>query len=114
MKNILLVYQAVALQNEERGRTDTPPSVITISVDEKPGVQAIANTAPDLLPVAGKHAKVARDHEYQRLGTCSILAALDLHDGLLQHASSIATAVSNSSHCSRTWTATIRRSAPSV
>jgi transposase len=81
MKNVLLVYQAVALQNEERGRTDTPPSVITVSVDEKPGLQAIANTAPDLLPVAGKHAKVARDHEYKRLGTCSILAALDLHDG---------------------------------
>jgi transposase len=81
MHNILLVYQAVALQNEERGRTDTPPSVITISVDEKPGVQAIANTAPDLPPVAGQYATVGRDPEYQRLGTCSILAALDLHDG---------------------------------
>ena len=81
MKNILLVYQAVALQNEERGRTNMLPRTITVSVDEKPGVQAIANTAPDLLPVAGKHAKVARDHEYRRLGTCSILAALDLHDG---------------------------------
>lgn len=81
MKNVLLIYQAVALQNEERGRTDTPPSVITVSVDEKPGVQAIANTAPDLVPVAGRHPVVARDHEYERLGTCSILAALDLHDG---------------------------------
>jgi len=50
-------------------------------VDEKPGVQAIANTTPDLLPVAGKHTKVARGPRYQRLGTCSILAALDLHDG---------------------------------
>jgi len=50
-------------------------------VDEKPGVQAIANTAPDLPPVAGQHASVARDHEYKRLGTCSVLAALDLHDG---------------------------------
>lgn len=80
MKNVLLVYQAVAMQNEER-RTDTPPSIITVSVDEKPGLQAIANTAPDLPPVAGKHATVARDHEYKRLGTCSILAALDLHDG---------------------------------
>src|SRR5216684_2735136 len=81
MKNVLLVYQAVALQNEERRRTDTPPSIITVSVDEKPGLQAIANTAPDLPPVAGKHGEVARDHEYKRLGTCSILAALDLHDG---------------------------------
>jgi hypothetical protein len=81
MKNVLLIYQAVALQNEERGRADTPLSVITVSVDEKPGVQAIANTAPDLLPVPGEHAEIARDHEYERLGTCSILAALDLHDG---------------------------------
>jgi transposase len=81
MKNVLLVYQAVALQNETRKPADTPPSVITVSVDEKPGLQAIANTAPDLPPVAGKHAELARDHEYKRLGTCSILAALDLHDG---------------------------------
>jgi hypothetical protein len=81
MKNVLLVYRAVSLQNEERGQVDTPPSVITVSVDEKPGVQAIANTAPDLPPVAGEHAEVARDYEYERLGTCSILAALDLHDG---------------------------------
>jgi transposase len=81
MKNVLLVYQAVSLQNEERKHTDAPPSVITVSVDEKPGLQAIANTAPDLPPVAGRHPKVARDHEYERLGTCSILAALDLHDG---------------------------------
>ncbi len=58
----------------------TPP-VIAVPVDEKPGLQAIANTAPDWLPVAGEHAEVARDHEYKRLGTCSILAALDLHDG---------------------------------
>lgn len=81
MRNVLFVYQAVALQNEERKPTDAPPSVITVSVDEKPGLQAIANTAPDLPPVAGRHPKVARDHEYERLGTCSILAALDLHDG---------------------------------
>jgi len=81
MKNVLMVYQAVALQNEERKQTSTPLSVITVSVDEKPGFQAIANTAPDLAPVAGVHPKLARDHEYERLGTCSILAALDLHDG---------------------------------
>jgi len=51
-------------------------------VDEKPGVQAISNTGPDLPPVPGKHPTVARDHEYKRLGTCSILAALDLHTGV--------------------------------
>ena len=81
MKIVLLIYQAVALRNEEHKQTGTPLSVVTVSVDEKPGLQAIANTAPDLLPVAGQHADMARDHEYKRLGTCSILAALDLHDG---------------------------------
>lgn len=81
MKVVLLVYQQVALQNEGRGPTDPPLPVVTVAVDEKPGVQAIANTAPDLPPVAGEHPEVARDHEYQRLGTCSILAGLDLHDG---------------------------------
>lgn len=52
-----------------------------VSVDEKPGVQAIANTAPDLPPVPGQYPTLARDHEYNRLGTCSILAELDLHNG---------------------------------
>jgi len=82
MRKVLLVYKEVAIENEaaaaeSRGR----PNVITVSVDEKPGVQAIANTAPDLPPVAGKHPTLARDSEYERLGTWSILAGLDLFDG---------------------------------
>jgi transposase len=81
MKDVLLVYQEVALQNEAVSNGATQPMVITVSVDEKPGVQAIGNTAPDLPPVAGKYPTVARDHEYIRYGTWSILAALDLHDG---------------------------------
>jgi len=80
MRDILLVYQEVALQNEMQADGVTP-RVITVSVDEKPGLQALANTAPDLPPVARKYPTVVRDHEYKRLGTCSILAALDLHDG---------------------------------
>jgi transposase len=81
MKVVLLVYQQVALQNERCGPLDRPLLVVTVAVDEKPGVQAIANTAPDLPPVAGEHPEIARDHEYKRLGTCSILVGLDLHDG---------------------------------
>jgi len=79
MREILLVYREVALQNQSP--SGLAPVIITVSVDEKPGLQAIANTAPDLPPVPGQYATVARDHEYERLGTCSILAALDLHDG---------------------------------
>ena len=77
MREILLVYQEVALQNQ----SGVMIPVVTVSVDEKPGLQAIANTAPDLPPIPGKHAGIGRDHEYKRLGTCSILAALDLHTG---------------------------------
>jgi len=79
MREILLVYREVALQNQSQG--GLAPVIVTVSVDEKPGLQAIANTAPDLPPVPGQYPTVARDHEYKRLGTCSILAALDLHDG---------------------------------
>lgn len=82
MRDVLLVYQEVELQNQKQLPSADPlPKVITVSVDEKPGVQAIANTAPDLLPVPGRHPTLARDYEYERLGTCSILAALDLHTG---------------------------------
>ncbi|MGH8059158.1 MAG: IS630 family transposase [Candidatus Entotheonellia bacterium] len=82
MRDVLLVYQEVELQNQQqRSSTEPLPKVITVSVDEKPGVQAIANTAPDLPPRPGRHPTLARDHEYERLGTCSILAALDLHTG---------------------------------
>ena len=87
MKEVLIVYQEVLVQNRaaeqaaESGTGGIAPAVITVSIDEKPGVQAIANIAPDLPPVAGKHSRVARDYEYKRHGTLSILASLDLHDG---------------------------------
>ena len=54
---------------------------MTISYDEKPGIQAIRNIGAQLLPVPGKHSTVARDYEYKRLGTVSLLAAIDLHTG---------------------------------
>jgi len=81
MREVLLVYQEVMLQNQTGGASEAAPTVITVSVDEKPGLQALANTAADRPPVPGRHSTVARDHEYQRLGTASILAALDLHTG---------------------------------
>src|SRR5262249_38849909 len=43
----------------------------------KPGIQAIATTAPDLPPQPGVHATFARDHEYKRHGTVSLLAGID-------------------------------------
>jgi transposase len=83
MKEVLMVYQEVAVQNQTAATAPAgvAPNVITVSIDEKPGVQAIENTAPDLPPVPEKHSTVSRDHEYKRHGTLSILASLDLHDG---------------------------------
>jgi DNA-binding MarR family transcriptional regulator len=81
MREVLLVYKDVAMENEATARSGGRPEVVTVSVDEKPGVQAIANTAPDLPPVPGEYPTFARDHEYVRHGTWSILAGLDLFDG---------------------------------
>lgn len=81
MKDVLMVYQEVLVQNGVARSSGATPPMITVSIDEKPGVQAIANTAPDLPPVPGHHPTVGRDYEYVRHGTLSILASLDLHDG---------------------------------
>ena len=81
MQDVLMVYQEVNLQNDSESTADGHPGTITVSVDEKPGVQALATIAPDLPPKPGSHKSVGRDYEYKRLGTVSILAALDLHNG---------------------------------
>ena len=80
MNEVLIVYKEVNLQNESSSQ-QKDLSVITVSIDEKPGVQAIKNVAPDLPPVPGKYDCINRDYEYKRLGTVSILASLDLHTG---------------------------------
>jgi len=56
-------------------------SAAIVSYDEKPGIQAIATTAPDLPPVPSVHATFAREHEYKRHGTLSLLAGIDLLTG---------------------------------
>ena len=81
MQEVLMVYKEVNMQNDSADTGNAHPSVITVSVDEKPGVQAINTVAPDLPPKPGRHKSISRDYEYKRLGTVSILAALDLHDG---------------------------------
>ena len=54
--------------------------VHVLSYDEKPGIQAIANTTADLLPDED-HKTISRDYEYKRLGTVSLLAGIDLQTG---------------------------------
>lgn len=79
MEIVLMVYKEVSTQNSTNPKNGK--KIITVSVDEKPGVQAIKNIAPDLPPKAGEYPETGRDYEYKRLGTLSILASLDLHDG---------------------------------
>jgi len=81
MCQVLLVYRELSMEPAQGVRTPEGRLVFTVSVDEKPGVQAIANTAADLPPVPGEHPEIGRDYEYKRMGTASILAGLDLQDG---------------------------------
>jgi transposase len=54
---------------------------VFVSYDEKPGIQAIENTAPDLAPRPGKRPEIGRDYEYKRHGTVSLMAGIDLLTG---------------------------------
>lgn len=82
MHNVLLVYKQLQLQFDEDGIiiTSEDNSLHVLSYDEKPGIQAIATTSDDLMPDAD-HPTISRDYEYKRLGTLSLLAAIDLQTG---------------------------------
>lgn len=79
MAQVLCVYNDVSMLREAGSNVSSMTAVL--SYDEKPGIQAIENTAPDLPPVPGKHANWGRDHEYIRHGTVSLLAGIDLLSG---------------------------------
>src|SRR5215831_379654 len=83
MAEVLCIYRQVKILKEAAAAAKNKPSkaVAIISYDEKPGIQAIATTAPDLPPEPGAHATFARDHEYKRHGTVSLLAGIDLLTG---------------------------------
>ena len=78
MADVLHVYKEVEMFNQA---TVDDREITTVSYDEKPGIQAIKNIAAQLRPVPGEHSTVARDYEYKRLGTVSLLGGIDLHTG---------------------------------
>ena len=63
MAEVLCVYREVKVMKKAAAVSKKKPSdaVAIISYDEKPGIQAIATTAPDLPPEPGVHATFARD-----------------------------------------------------
>jgi len=79
MNQVLYVYKEVQLWHQVG--EDASALVAFLSFDEKPGIQAIGVTAPDLPPVPGEHPDWARDHEYIRRGTVSLMAGIDLLTG---------------------------------
>jgi transposase len=82
MVEVLCVYREVEVLKRAAAKSKKPRKPVAIvSYDEKPGIQAIATTAPDLPPVPGVHPTFARDHEYKRHGTLSLLAGIDLLSG---------------------------------
>src|SRR6267143_278057 len=82
MAEVLCVYREVqvlkkaAAKKKKKSKTSRKPVAI-VSYDEKPGIQAIATTSPDLPPVPGTYAAFSRDHEYRRHGTLSLLAGIE-------------------------------------
>jgi transposase len=78
MTEVLHVYKDVEVWR----KSGLPSEVVgVLSYDEKPGIQALGNTAPDLPPVSGRHTTWRRDHAYKRHGTLSLLAGIDLLSG---------------------------------
>ena len=88
MAEILCVYRQVAMlrgqarSGESQGQDgDGGASFAIVSYDEKPGIQAIATTAPDRPPLPGTSPTVMRDHEYKRHGTLTLMAGINLLTG---------------------------------
>jgi len=83
MHDVLFVYKQIEMLFDENGELYIPAGeqdIHTISYDEKPGIQAISVTSPDLRPT-GKIGYVKRDYEYKRLSTVSLFAGIDLLTG---------------------------------
>lgn len=80
MTQILLIYKEIELYQKAEKKK---PSNTIISFDEKPGIQAIENLAPDLLPQLDKYSTISRDHQYKRHGTVTLMAGINLLDGIV-------------------------------
>ena len=81
MAEVLCVYREVEMRRAAATDRDDAGEIVILSYDEKPGIQAIGNTTPDLPPVSGTHPTTQRDHEYKRHGTVTLMAGIDLLTG---------------------------------
>ena len=65
------------LRRNREGESD----IAILSYDEKPGIQAIGTTGPDLPPVPSVPPTHTREFEYVRYGTLSLRGGSDLSTG---------------------------------
>jgi transposase len=56
-----------------------PAGSVVLSIDEKPGMQALARRFPDRAPASGRRPR--REFEYKRHGTQTLIAAFEVHTG---------------------------------
>ena len=82
MATVLHVYKEVEISNDglTRGTLKELP-LVTLSFDEKTGIQALGNVSPEKPAIPGRQTSLRRDYEYVRHGTLSLLAGIDLHTG---------------------------------
>lgn len=76
MREVLMVYKETQIAIE----TETDTGTITISYDEKPSIQALGCTVDDE-PMTADHGFIARDSDYIRHGTVTLLAGMNLVTG---------------------------------
>ena len=75
MATVLHVYREVDLINNGFIIPKLKDTV-TLSFDDKPGIQVISMTSYEPTPVTGKHSSVTRDYEYRRFGTLPLSAGI--------------------------------------
>ena len=61
MAEVLCVYREVEMRRAAGGAANAR-EIAVVSYDEKPGIQAIGTTAPDLPPVPGAHPTISREY----------------------------------------------------
>lgn len=87
MHDVLVIYKQLEFRFDENGNfipfSEGEEVVHTLSYDEKPGIQAFQTTSADKAPIpyTEQTSTTMRDYEYKRLGTLSLLAAIDLLTG---------------------------------
>lgn len=77
MRSAVIAGEIAVVKQARLAEAGAAPAVAIVS-NEKPGVQAIAPTAPDVPPQPHRHHCRAHDHDSVRHGTLSLLAGMIL------------------------------------